>query len=75
MNRMPTGFLLLRVALFDSLSKPYFRFRADESSETNVSEDYDFSDRLRHAGYKIWCDRQLTRELGHIGEQVFMTEL
>lgn len=73
MERMPAGFLLMRTRVFEDLTRPFFRFRADESSGTNVSEDYDFCDRLGQAGHKIWCDRQLTRELGHIGQQVFTT--
>ena len=74
MTRMPAGFLLVRTSVFDDLTRPIFRFRADEQSGTNVSEDYDFCDRLRLAGRKIWCDRQLTSELGHIGQQIFTTQ-
>lgn len=75
MNRMPAGFLLVRTKLFESLARPIFRFRADERTGTNISEDYDFSDRINQSGHRIWCDRQLTRELGHIGQQVFTTVL
>ncbi len=33
----------LRTRVFEELRRPFFRFRADESSGTNVSEDYDFA--------------------------------
>jgi hypothetical protein len=71
MARIPTGFLLIRTAVFERLTRPYFRFRTDEERGVIIGEDYDFSDRVRALGYRIWCDPYLSKELGHIGEQVF----
>lgn len=39
-----------------------------------MSEDYNFSRKVRRAGYEIFCDLDLTFELGHIGEQVVTCE-
>lgn len=71
MSRIPTGFLLVKATVFESLKRPYFRFRVDEEAGVNIGEDFDFSDRVRAAGYRIWCDPYLSKELGHIGEQSF----
>ena len=71
MARIPTGFLLVRTAVFEQLKRPYFRFRVDEEAGVNIGEDYDFSDRVRALGFRIWCDPLLSKELGHIGEQAF----
>jgi hypothetical protein len=71
MTRIPTGFLLVKSSVFERLKKPYFRFRVDEEAGVNIGEDYDFSDRVRSLGFRIWCDPYLSKELGHIGEHAF----
>jgi len=68
MKHMPTGCLLIRMAVFDALSEPHFRFLSDESTGVVFGEDYVFCDRAREAGFRIWCDTVLSREIGHIGQ-------
>jgi glycosyltransferase involved in cell wall biosynthesis len=70
MARIPTGCLLIRMTVFDRLSKPYFHFGVDAARGLIVGEDYMFCDRARAAGLRIWCDGILSRALGHIGQQV-----
>jgi len=70
MARIPTGCLLIRMSVFERLSKPYFRFGLNEETGDILGEDYIFCDRVRQAGMRIWCDWSLTRELGHIGQQI-----
>ncbi len=72
MQRVPTGCLLIRMSVFDTLKPPYFRFRIDEEAGQIVGEDYDFSDRVRAKGFRIWCDPILSKAVGHLGQQVFM---
>jgi hypothetical protein len=57
------------MAVFDKLSKPYFRFETDAHGAI-VGEDYVFCDRAREAGFRIWCDAVISREIGHIGQSV-----
>jgi hypothetical protein len=71
MARLPTGCILLRTAVFDSLSRPYFHFGVEQETGNIVGEDYVFCDRVRQAGHRIWCDMRLSREIGHIGQHVF----
>jgi hypothetical protein len=70
MTRIPTGCLLIRMAVFRHLSKPYFRFATDEASGSITGEDYLFCDRVRDSGLRVWCDTALSLDLGHIGQQV-----
>jgi hypothetical protein len=70
MQRMPTGCLLINMRVFDKLAKPYFRFDTDAQGQI-VGEDYVFCDRAREAGFQIWCDAVLSRELGHIGQNIY----
>jgi GT2 family glycosyltransferase len=71
MRRIPTGCLLIRMAVFDALSQPYFRFVTDEASGAIIGEDYVFCDRVREAGFGIWCDAALSLEIGHVGQKIF----
>jgi glycosyltransferase involved in cell wall biosynthesis len=71
MTRIPTGFLLVKATVFERLKRPYFRFRVDEEAGVNIGEDYEFSDRVRSLGFRIWCDPYLSKELGHIGEKSY----
>ena len=75
MSRIPTGCLLIRMSVFSRLAKPYFRFGIDEASGDILGEDYMFCDRVREAGLHVWCDGVLSRELGHIGQQVRRLEV
>src|ERR1700761_1192092 len=69
MHRIPTGCLLINMQVFDKLTKPYFRFEVDDQ-ERIVGEDYVFCDRAREAGFRIWCDAALSREIGQIGQSI-----
>jgi glycosyltransferase involved in cell wall biosynthesis len=69
MHRIPTGCLLINMQVFDKLAKPYFRFDTDDKGQI-VGEDYVFCDRAREAGFRIWCDAFLSREIGHIGQSI-----
>ncbi len=69
MSRVPTGCLLIKMTVFDALSRPFFKFGVSEDHAI-VGEDYDFCDRARAAGFRIWCDLKLSFELGHIGQAV-----
>jgi GT2 family glycosyltransferase len=70
MRHLPTGCLLIRMTVFESLSQPNFRFLVDPQSGAILGEDYDFCDRARAAGFSIWCDSKLSFEIGHIGQSV-----
>lgn len=66
MELIPTGCLLVRMSVFDALRRPYFRFEADESAGILRGEDYTFSNSARAAGYRLWCDVDISKELGHM---------
>jgi hypothetical protein len=70
MRHLPTGCMLLRMAVFDALGRPSFRFSVSPESGAIIGEDYDFCDRARAAGFDIWCDTALSFEIGHIGQSV-----
>jgi hypothetical protein len=64
------GCLLINMEVFDRLEKPYFDYRLEKAEkdhgvkETFFSEDLVFCEKVRAAGYKIWCDT--TIRCGHL---------
>jgi hypothetical protein len=69
MKIMPTGCLLLKLPVFDRLAKPWFNTK--EVGEKIMGEDFYFCERAIEAGYDVWCDGDLSRELGHIGQKSY----
>lgn len=60
------GLILVRRRVLETLEAPWFVrvYRKDGFA----TEDVYFCTRARSAGFKIWCDMDLTREVSHIGE-------
>jgi len=65
---LPTGCLLIRLNVFDKLEAPYFNLEAEGGQLRG--EDYFFCERARAAGIELWCDGDLSSQLGHIGQKV-----
>lgn len=66
-KRLPTGCLLIDMKVFSTLGQPVFRVPWDEKGNY-TSEDNDFCDRARLAGYSCWLDPKLSGELKHLGQ-------
>lgn len=66
---IPSGFMLIKMSVFDKISLPYFSFDRNTNGEVIVSDDVYFCDKARSAGFDIWCDS--TIKVGHIGEFVY----
>lgn len=72
-DRLPTGFLLVRMDVFDKIRQPWFRFPTIEATEALPAgridgEDYYFCDGARDAGYVVYLDVELSFEVTHWGE-------
>ena len=65
---IPTGCLLIRMSVFAALSAPYFNIAA--TGEHLRGEDYYFCDKASAAGFTLWCDGDLSLQLGHIGQKI-----
>lgn len=65
---LPTGMLLIDLAVFKDLKRPYFRFPTDEASGEVLGEDYTFCEMARAAGHQVWLDPQLSFDIIHWGE-------
>ena len=66
---LPFGCILIKTSVFDSLPRPFFRYVTAEGG--SVSEDEWFCLQAREAGLSMWCDLNLTREVGHVGQAIY----
>lgn len=66
-EEMPTGCLLISVAVLKKIGWPYFAFDYGENDGERTGEDIWFCRKWRETGGRIYCDTKLTRELGHVG--------
>lgn len=50
--------MMIHREVFEKLDKPYFRFIYDEDGKLVKGEDFDFCDRIKELGYKVYahCD-------------------
>ena len=63
-----TGFMLIKMHVFDKIKEPYFNFGANKRGGV-VGEDYTFCEKARLAGFKVFLDTGLL--LGHVGEYIY----
>jgi len=63
------GLILAKTSIFRKVKSPWFGTEVNQVGMTVVSEDYLFADRVREAGYEIWCDPTL--DIGHIGDYIY----
>lgn len=64
MESMGMAVCLISTEVFKKLGTPTFEWGA-------VSEDVGFCTKARAAGLKVWCDVDLSHEIGHVGAHVF----
>lgn len=66
MTHIPTGMLLVKRKVYEAMKAPWFRYTDNEELGCVNGEDMVFSIRIREAGYKIFCDLDLSMELRHM---------
>ena len=70
MKMMPQGVLLVRAEVYRKLPHPWYRETFDGPRNLYfIGEDIIFTKDARSAGYKVWCDLDLTKRVSHIGER------
>ncbi len=63
---VPTGCTLIKMSVFEKITKPYFFFEYLENGKMKMSQDIYFSKKVNEAGMECWCDP--TINVVHIGE-------
>lgn len=62
------GFTLIKMSVFDKLTKPYFQDTESAEGE-HRTEDVEFFTKCHGAGLEVWCSP--TIQMGHIGKYVY----
>jgi hypothetical protein len=63
--QLGTGVILIKTTVFSRLQKPWFLW-----TETH-SDDIYFIEKCLKAEVEVWCDLDLSKEIGHIGTQMY----
>jgi hypothetical protein len=61
-----TGFLLIKMSVFDKIEKPYFQFGRNEDAELVYGEDTWFCQQAIKAGFDVWADPTVV--IKHVGD-------
>lgn len=69
MESMGMAVTLISTEVFRKLSKPYFMW--DHENGKSVSEDVYFCRKARASGLKLWCDVDLSKQIGHVGSYIY----
>jgi hypothetical protein len=73
---LPGGLRLVKMDVYRKIAQPWYWESFDLSCASQsdplgtVSEDVNFCRKVRENGYNIWCDLDLTFQMGHMGEQM-----
>lgn len=72
-RRLPTGFLLIHMSVFNEMTAPHFRFLYKDKTDTElgviVGEDYYFCDKCYELGIDMYLDVELSMNLTHWGDR------
>ena len=63
------GCMLMKTHILHDIQKPWFSFEWKDNSWHG--EDFFFQEKLRNAGYDIFVDMNLSRQIRHVGNWAF----
>jgi hypothetical protein len=66
---LPTGFMLIKLAVFDKVPTPWFLFEWNDGGKMVFSEDVYFCRKAIEVGFGVWCDP--TINVKHIGQYAY----
>jgi len=62
------GLMLVDMQVYAAIAEPWFALGFNPVEKTFVGEDFYFCTKAREAGYTVWIDQTLSREVTHAGE-------
>lgn len=64
---LPHGCVLVKREVYEKIPQPHYLQEYIPSLNLEIGEDIYFCQQAQKAGYQIWCDQELSREVAHIG--------
>lgn len=71
MSGVGMGFTLINLKVFDGIQQPYFYIDYEYDKARNFlhwGEDKAFCRDIIKKGFSVWCDLELSDQIGHLGE-------
>src|SRR5574343_22120 len=66
-HRVGTGILLIQRSVFEKLRQPWFPFPWCGDEDLYQGEDWTFSERIEEAGFPLYIDHNVSKEVAHVG--------
>lgn len=64
---LPHGCVLVKREVYEKIPHPHYLQEFIPDLNLEIGEDIFFCQKAKQAGYEIWCDQELSREVAHIG--------
>ena len=65
------GCMLVKREVFETLEKPYFKISWDDQHDSLMGEDIYFCTRANEAGYEVWLENDLSKNIAHVGTKSY----
>lgn len=66
--RVGAGVMMIDLAILQKIEKPWFEIRYSDKYAQFVGEDWYFCKKVEDAGFDIFIDHDLSRQVAHIGQ-------
>ena len=66
---MGGGLLLIKCSVFKKVPQPWYGYKWTEHGAIKMSNDWYLCEKIREAGFDIWCDSTITAK--HIGLKIY----
>lgn len=74
-TRLGTGIMLIKTEVFEKLGEPWFAIPYDNEKKGYIGEDVFFCRKAMEAGYKLYVDHDLSKQVGHVGQLDYCHQL
>ena len=64
---LPHGLVLVKREVYEKIPHPHYLQEYISELNLEIGEDIYFCQQAQKAGFEIWCDQELSREVAHIG--------
>lgn len=64
---LPHGMVMVKREVYEKVPQPHYIQEFVPELNLELGEDIYFCQKCKQAGYDVWCDQELSREVAHIG--------
>jgi hypothetical protein len=64
---LPHGCVLVKRHVYEKIPQPHYLQEFIPSLNLEIGEDIFFCQQAQKAGFEVWCDQELSKEIAHIG--------